>query len=419
MSRSRRDFLKTAGWLGALPASWTAFAHSVSAAARNTAPTDTGYWDMVVRQFPLEDGLIYLHAANVCPASRPVMDRHLKFLSDFHGNPSFQNRAKYAELQEQARTRLAQLMGVTADEIAITRNTSEATNTVVAGIDLKAGDEVLITSHNHPSNNHSWKVRAKREGFVVKEAPVPVPAKSRQELLDGIERLIGSRTRVIAVTHLTNTAGLQYPVREIGRMAAQRNIWFHVDGAQTFGALAVNLREMGCDSYAASAHKWAMGPLEEGLLYVKASRIPELWPAIVTAGWQDDLKGARKFEVYGQRDDPRIAAFGAAAEFLELIGMPAVEARMRYLASYLKKGLSGIGAVQFRTNLEEELSGGVVKFSLQGRSTKMVHDTLWEKHRVAGALTAGGETEGVRLCPHIYNTTAQLDEVVAGVKKLA
>src|SRR5207248_528363 len=189
---------------------------------------------------------------------------------DFQANPSFQNRDKYRTLREAVRTKLARLLGVSADEVAITRNTSEGSNLVVRGIDLKPGDEVVVTDHNHPSNNESWKLRARREGLVVVSVPVRVPARSADDLVAGIEQAVTPRTRVIAITHLTSTTGIKYPVKPIAELARRRNIFLHLDGAQTFGAGAVDLSDLGCDSYSASAHKWPMGPLEAGILFVRS-----------------------------------------------------------------------------------------------------------------------------------------------------
>jgi selenocysteine lyase/cysteine desulfurase len=410
MPSTRREFFRAAV---ALPASWTAFT-----AALQAAGSDESYWQMVQRQFPLADNLIYLNAANVCPASRPVMDRHLEYLRDFHANPSFQNRDKYTAMRESLRSKAARMLRVSADEVAVTRNTSEGSNIVVKGVDLKAGDEVIITEHNHPSNRDSWKVRARRDGFVVKDLPVPVPARSSEELYAAIEKAITPRTRVIAITHLTSTTGILYPAREIAALARQRGIWMHLDGAQTFGALDVNLHDIGPDSYSTSAHKWLMGPLEAGLLYVRAERIAQLWPSIVTAGWADDLKGARKFEVFGQRDDPRVVALESALDFVNLIGMPAVESRLRSLVTHAKTRLQDIPQVELKTNMEPALSGGVVKFRLRNIPTKRAYDTLWERHRISIAMTASGDSEGLRVSPHIYNSMDQIDRVVAAVREL-
>lgn len=399
----------------ALPASWTAFSAGLAAAT----PADDAYWRMVQRQFPLEDKLIYLNAANVCPASRPVMDRHVEYLRDFHGNPSFQNRDKYVEMRESLRGKAARLLRVTADEMAVTRNTSEGSNMVVKGIDLKAGDEVILTGHNHPSNLDSWKVRARRDGFTVKVVATPIHPKGKDELIGGIERAITDRTRVISITHVTSTTGVLYPAKEIAALARQRGIWMHLDGAQSFGCVDVDLAAIGCDSYSTSAHKWLMGPLEAGLLFVRAERLPSLWPSIVTAGWAENLKGARKLEVLGQRDDPRVVALEASLDFVNLIGMNNMEARMRALTTRTKAALSAMPGVELKTNREPELSGGVVKFKLRNMPTKRAYDILWERHRIAIASTPSGDSEGLRVSPHIYNSFEQIDHTMAAVKELA
>ena len=403
----------------ALPASWTAFASALRAAPSAPDANNETYWSLVKRQFPLEENLIYLNAANVCPASRPVLDRHAEYMRDFESNPSFQNRAKYDAMRERLRDKIAGMLRVTADEIAITRNTSEGTNIVVKGVDLKPGDEVLITDHNHPSNNDSWKVRAQRDGFTVKSLPVSVPARSRDELIAQVERAVTPRTKVISITHVTSTTGIMYPSKEIAEIARKRGIWMHLDGAQTFGSLDVNLKDIPCDSYSTSAHKWLMGPLENGILYVRSERIPAIWPSIVTAGWSDHLKGARKLEVYGQRDDPRIVALESAIDFVSLIGSRTVESRVRFLASSMKEQLSQIGGVKLKTNIEPELSGGVVKCDINRVPTKQAYDTLWTQHRISIAMTASGDSQGLRFSPHIYNSRDDIDRAVAAVKALA
>jgi selenocysteine lyase/cysteine desulfurase len=419
MNPTRRQFLRRSA---ALPAGWTAFATALQAAgaahASGDGRSEEALWQLVRRQFPLEDGLIYLNAANVCPASRPVLDRYTALLRDFHANPSFQNRDKYRALHESVRTKVAALLGVSPDEIALTRNTSEGTNLIVRGIDLRPGDEVVITDHNHPSNNESWKLRARREGLVVKSVPVPVPARSAEDLFAGIEKAVTPRTRVIAVTHVTSTTGARYPIWPIAELARKRDIFLHVDGAQTFGALNVAPKNLGCDSYSASAHKWPMGPLEAGILYVRAERMGALWPAIVSAGWSEGLVGARKFEAVGQQDDPRVASLEAAIDLINLIGIHEVEARVQALAGRAKRALAGLAGVELKTDLEPELSGGVVKFRLKGIPTAQAYDLLWKRHRLAIAMTGGGDSEGLRFSPHVYNTPEEIDRAVAAVREL-
>ncbi|HMD49739.1 MAG TPA: aminotransferase class V-fold PLP-dependent enzyme, partial [Bryobacteraceae bacterium] len=210
MDSSRRSFLRS---VAALPASWTAFSQALHAAPGAPDANNEAYWSLVKRQFPLDENLIYLNAANVCPASRPVMDRYWEYLRDFQSNPSFQNRAKYEALHERLRGKIGALLGVSADEIAMTRNTSESNSIIVQGLDLKAGDEIISNDQNHASNDDSWKVRAKREGFVVKTLPIPVPVASRDALVAQIEKAITPRTKVIAITHVSSFAGMMFPAR--------------------------------------------------------------------------------------------------------------------------------------------------------------------------------------------------------------
>lgn len=409
---SRRIFMS------ALPAAWSGFAAALQAAPAGAAG-DEAFWKMVRQQFPLRPDLAYLNAANVCPSSRLVLDRYLDLLRDFHMDPSFQNRDKFKPMYEDVRGKLAHMLGADIDEIAMTRNTSEGSNLIVEGLDLKAGDEVVITAHNHPSNLDSWKLRARRLGLEIKVVPVKIPAASREDLISGFERALTPKTKVVAFTHLTSTTGVLYPAKEITELAHRRGAWVHLDGAQSFGALQVNLHQIGCDSYSGSAHKWMMGPLEAGVLYVRAGGIGKVWPSIVTAGWSEDLKGARKFENLGQRDDARIAALASAVDFYSMVGAARVEQRGRDLAAELKKQLAALPNVRLKTNLEPDLSAGIVKFQFTNKGTKESYDRLWSRHKLALAITASGDAEGIRVSPHIYNSPEDIARAVEGIREIA
>ena len=416
MISRRQLFRSSAVAAAAIPA--TSFWQQHLSAAGSADPSDEAFWASVRSEFSLDENLIFLNAANVCPASKPVVAKHLEFLKDFYANPSFENREKYEGLENTARASLASVMGAKASEVTLTRNTSEASNTIVRGLNLRAGDEVIITSHNHPSNNASWKVLAKRTGVVIKEVPTPVDGISAARLIGSIQAAISPKTRVIAITHLTNTTGLRYPAKEIAALRGSRDIWMHLDGAQSFGMLHFNLHEIGCDSYAASMHKWPMGPLETGVLFVKEGKQNHLWPSIVTAGYSELLEGATRFGVLGQRDDPRLVAAGVAAQFLAKLGMANVEARSLYLAKYLKERLSEISGIRLLTPTEDALSGAVVKFRVEGKHTDQLGASLWQKYRISGAVSSSGPLEGIRWCPHVYNTRAEIDAAVNGLKTL-
>jgi selenocysteine lyase/cysteine desulfurase len=390
-------------------------------ATRATALPETSldgedYWRLVRAQFSFGEDKVPVNAANLCPSPRSVAERVSELTADIDRDCSFNNRDKFHGLLEGARAKVAAQLGVSADEIALVRNTSEANNTINNGLSLAAGDEVVLWSQNHPTNNVAWDVRAARFGLAVKRVATPKNPRSAQELVDAFVQTFTPKTKVLTITHVSNLSGIRLPVRQLVEAAHARGIYVHLDGAQTWGALDVNLREIGCDSYSGSAHKWFMGPKEAGVLYVKEQNVSRIWPNVVAPGWGDDaepdVKGARKFESLGQRDDACLAAVGTTAEFHEAIGSDRIEARVVDLASALKKGLSNAG-FSLVTPLDPELSGGVVIVEVPSKKGREAMNRLYEEHGIAGAATGG-----LRLCPHVYNTMEHVERAVRGVTAL-
>ena len=244
---------------------------------------------------------------------------------------------------------------------------------------------------------------------------MPARPSSAQELLDPFVAAFGPRTRVVALTHVSNVSGVRLPVREIADAAHARGIHVHLDGAQSLGAVALDLRALGCDTYASSSHKWFLGPKEAGVLYVRDERIPEIWATGVAPGWgsdaETDLAGARKFESLGQRDDACLAAMGTAADFHAQLGPAEVEARVAELATALKEGISEMG-IPLVTPMDPALSGGVVILEVAG-DREAVFQRLYHDHGIAGAPTGG-----LRFSPHVYNTRAHVERALAGVAAL-
>jgi isopenicillin-N epimerase len=419
---TRRSFLKgfagSAAALSVFPA--TGSAGALLRAADRLGSADTAsepFWRLVKEQFTIRPGIILLNAANLCPSPHMVRDRVFRLTEDLDGDVSFQNRAKFNALLEESRRKLAAFMGASEDEIAIVRNTSEANNFVVNGLGLKAGDEVVVFDQNHPTNNVAWEVRAARTGFTVKCAGVPQIPNDVEEILKAFRAAITAKTRVLSFTDVSNTTGVRMPSKELCRMARERGVHAHVDGAQTFGALPLNLREMGCDSYSASAHKWFMGPKEAGALFIRQERIAEIWPSVVGVGWGNKVepaaRGARKFETLGQRDDSAVSAMGTTVDFHDLIGRERTEARIRELAAALKEGVSKIPGARLRTSTKAELSAGVCVIGFDGIDHQKVYEALYAKHGVAGAATGG-----LRFCPHIYNTLEEIDRTVSALRQV-
>jgi len=404
---SRRAFFQRLTAAAAYPA----MAQALAAAA-----SDDAYWQVIRQQFPFGEDKVPMNAANLCPSPLAVSQRVTEVTRDIDVDCSFQNRLKFKESLETSRSRVAEMLRVDKDEIALVRNTSESNNIINAGLPLGAADEVVVWDQNHPTNNVAWDVRAKRYGLQVKRVSTPAAPKNVNDLIRPFEKAISAKTKVLTVTHASNVSGIRLPVKKLAALAHAKGIHFHVDGAQTWGALDVNLRDLDCDSYSASAHKWFVGPKEVGLLYVRKERIEHIWPSIVAPGWgtgaATELVGARKFESMGQRDDAALSAVGATAEFHATVGGSRTQKRVFELAKRLMAGLSRIGA-QLTTPQSAELSAGVVIMDVPTANRQALVDAMYAEHGIAGS-TSGG----FRLCPHLYNTYEHVDRAVEGLKAL-
>ncbi len=390
-----------------------------SAVPSAAAAGDEDFWRQVKDQFMLRKGLVMLNAANLCPSPYPVQQAVFEWTRDMDRDPSSINRRKFSELRETSRKALADYLGADPDEIALTRNTSEGNNIVISGLTFRPGDEVVIWDENHPTANIAWDVRAERHGFAVKRVRTPARFEGPADLIRPFTQAMTSRTRIVCFSHLSNLSGVALPAREICRSARERGVLSHIDGAQTFGSQALDLHDLGCDFYTGSSHKWFMGPREVGLLYVRKDRIADLWPSIVGVGYSPAIEGtAKKFETLGQRDDARIAAMGVAVEFHRTIGPARIEKRIRELAAALMRSLQErIPDTRFYTPPVSEHSGGVMVFTVEGIDLQGALSLLYREHNI-GAAVFGGDLAGIRFCPHIYNTMAEMDRAAAAVAAL-
>tara|TARA_S200000501_G_scaffold312629_1_gene303739 strand:+ start:528 stop:1772 length:1245 start_codon:yes stop_codon:yes gene_type:complete len=410
---SRRKFLNN---LSVLLFSGAATRSNTGIGQEQFAFNDDGYWDLVRAQFSFEESTVPMNAANLCPSFRSVSNAVSSLTQDIDKDCSFNNRSKFGIFLEESRDIIARQLNVDSDEIALVRNTSEANNIINNGLTLSAGDEVVLWDQNHPTNNIAWSVRAERLGFSVKRVTSPALPKSEQELLDLFVSHFSANTKVVALTYVSNTSGVKLPIKAIASAARARGIYVHVDGAQVWGAMPLDLNELGIDSFSASSHKWLMGPKEVGLLYINRNNIDRIWPNIISAGWGNEsathLKGARKFESLGQRNDSALAAVGTTVKQLELIGLQRIEARTVELSQLLKEGVVEAG-IELITPIDPILSHGVCIMEVPSEKRSEIVDSLYQNFGIAGAPTGG-----LRLCPAIYNTKEHVERAIAAVQQL-
>ena len=377
------------------------------------------FWRAVRAQFSLSRELTYFNTGGLGPASQPVLaiaaetTRQLQEKSE-HGHALFGG----------ARTDVARFLGADPGEIAFVRNATEGNSIVAAGLSLKAGDEVIFDSHAHPGGSFPWFNQVKLRDVVVKLfEPDPQSAAGN---LSRIAALITPRTRVVQVSHVTAPTGIVLPVAEIGRLCRERGVWFHIDGAQSAGMFPFSLRELGCDSFATSGHKWVGGPHETGVLFVRRDRLDAVAPTLVGAysGELDFLPGelriaptAMRYE-YGTRNAAAILALAGAMRWQEQIGRERIAARGRSLVARVRAGLEKITDVEILTPADAGLSAAMITF----RSPRLPYDKLFERlltnYRLRCRPVSEQKLNAVRVSTHLFNSPDECDRLVAAVKTI-
>jgi isopenicillin-N epimerase len=414
---NRREFARILALGGAVPLVTPTLAWpSADKLPPTPASPDEKFWGAVRDQFVMPPNLTMLNAANLCPSSGPVLETLYKVTKDMDQDPSSDNRAKLGDGRENTRKLLAEFLRVTPEEIVITRNTSESNNLVSTGIDLKAGDEVLLTADNHPSNHTAWQEKAKRYGFTVIDLPVPNPHPGFDHYVQAFAKAITPRTKLISFTHQTSTVGDLFPAKEICRVARERGVLTLVDGAQSFGLMDVDLSDIQPDFYSGSAHKWPCGPKENGVLYINKSAQSKIWASIFSA-YPGRVGVSRTFEGFGQRDEPAMIAFGEALKLQTQIGRAQIEKRSRELTTALIEGLKKIDGVKIWTSPDPARRVAVLSFQPGNLDVRKLSAALYQKDRIGCATRGGQDRAGLRFSPHFYNTHADIDRTIAAVKK--
>jgi len=379
---------------------------------------DGVYWDAISKHFLFQDGLIMMNNGTVGPMPEPVFNTLIKCFKLQVTNPfdcyNFMPRKK-----EEVRAKLARFINASPDEVVMTRNTTEGMNFVANGLDLKEGDEVLLSSMEHPAGTHPWKLKEKRYGIKIKEVPLGLPPKSVDEIVNSFEKAITPRTKVISISHTVYISGLIFPIKELSKMAQEKGVLVVADSAHGIGMLDLNMEELGVDFFASSPYKWLGAPTGIGLFYVRKEAQDKLWPTIASSGW-DSRESAGKYETLGQRADALAVALGEAVDFQNAIGRERIERRIKALAGYLKKELKKIPGVKLHTSQDPYLSGGLTALSVEGIEPENMVNYLREKYnivvRTIGNRRAG--TYGVRVSTHIYVSFKHIDMLLEGIKHL-
>lgn len=410
----RRHFLSSLAGIGALAAFKTdAFAQTCAAPPPLPSLTlygqnEDAYWAAWRDQFVIPRDEVYLNNGTVGSSPLPV----LKAVFD-----AFLDTEKMAQADPEEypiwgydpyvkhREALAQFVGATRDQIALTRNATESNSYIANGLELKAGDEVLISDQEHPGGEQPWNLRAKRYGVVVKKFEIPKPPKNAAEILNRINDAITPRTRIIFVSHISTVTGVVLPAKEIAALARSKGIISAFDGAHVTGMMRLNLNDLGCDLYTSSPHKWLQAPKGTGYLYLRDEAIMnKMWNTIATHGWDEPQLKAQRFQQIGSSNVPLIAGLVAAIDLANSIGMERIERRHRQLADYIHAEMVKRGAESW-TSPDPALRCAIATVNVAPVKMPDLEYALWKQHKIR---IRGGAPNKIRLSTPYYLQKADI-----------
>ncbi len=385
---------------------------------RDESP-DGVYWNAIKRHFLFQDGVIMMNNGTVGPIPKPVFNTLMKVFKLQATNP-FEIYNSLPREKEWVRKKVAKFINAKPEEVAITRNTTEGMNFVANGLDLKEGDEVLLSTMEHSAGIHPWRLKEKRYGIKVKWIPIGLPPKSVEEFVGGFEEAITPKTKIISISHTVYISGLISPMKELCKMAHEKGLLVLADSAHGIGMLDLNMKELGVDFFATSPYKWLGSPTGVGVLYIKKEHQEKLWPTIAGSGW-DTHKDAQKFETCGQRAEALIVALGEAVDFQDTIGKQRIERRIKALAGYFKQELKKMPGVRLHTSEDPYISGGLTAFSVEGLEPEKIVEYVRDKYNIVIRTTGDIEkgTYGVRASTHYFITFKHVDMLLEGIQYLA
>jgi selenocysteine lyase/cysteine desulfurase len=428
MPASRRNFLRSGAALaGAFSMNslfHTLHAEEFAAAAKSVdgfdpaaTATDEDFWGVIQRGYSVNTSIINLNNGGVSPSPIVVQQAVERYNQLSNEGPSYFMWQILDQGREPLRERLAHLAGAKPGEIAIDRNSTEALNTIIYGLPLKAGDEVIGCKQDYPHMIEAYRQRAERDGIVYKQISFDFPIEDDAQIVRAYEDAITPRTRLIHVTHMINWVGQLMPVRKISDMAHAHGIETIADGAHSFGLLDFKVPDLHCDYFGTSLHKFLSAPIGSGMMWVREDNIGKLWP--LTCSADPHSADIRKFEDLGTRSFPIEQGIGEAINFHEAIGSRRKQDRIGYLKNYWATQVQAIPKVKLHTSLDLNYSCAICGVSIDGMTPGALASALFDRYKIHTVGIVWENISCVRVTPHVYTTLADLDKLVGAIGELA
>jgi selenocysteine lyase/cysteine desulfurase len=417
-SISRRDFARRSG-SAVLGLSALGPLNALSACSTKEAEqmaTDEAFWTSIRELFTLDEKVINLNNGGVSPQPLLVQDAHIERYRVSNLAPSYFMWRKVDEEREPLRTRLATLVNCSAEEIAINRNATEGLNTIIFGLPLEKGDEVVLSPYDYPHMLNAWRQRELRDGLKLNYVQLDLPMADEDAIVERYREAITPNTKVVHITHVINWTGQIMPVKRITSMAKERGCEVIVDVAHSFIHLPLDLSDIGCDYAATSLHKWLCAPFGTGMMFIRKEKIGKVWPLLGNHEPQSD--DIRKFETLGTRSFAAEMATHDALDFHETIRQERRTARFRHLREYWTQQVKDLKGIRFLTPLNDRFAGGMATFSIDGWEAENIHAHLFNTRGLHTSPVKWEQLNGVRVSPHLYTSEAELDMLVEEIKVL-
>ncbi len=371
--------------------------------------SDESFWSVIQNSFEVDRTIINLNNGGVSPAPKTVMNELKKYLDYSNQAPSLYMWRDLEPNIETVRQKLADTFGCSSEEIAVTRNASESLEIVQQGIDLKPGDEILTTDQDYPRMLTTFNKIERRYGIKVNRISFPVPLINKNDFIEAIKNGITPNTKLLLVSHVVFRTGQILPILEISRLAHQKGIKLICDGAHSFNHFPFTLKDLECDYFGSSLHKWTYAPVGTGMLYVKKELIKDTWPLMAAPIEMDN--NIRKFEEIGTHPAANHNAIAEALAFNEIIGVERKAERLRYLNLRWINRLKKYDNVKFMVNVENQSNWcGIVTVNIEGVSLPKLVSYLYDKHRIFVVRITHEQFNGIRVSPNVYTMLSEIDK---------
>lgn len=419
---SRRDFLKTL--------SQTAAAVSVSAAAAGASadpwadfpePDDPEFWDKIRGLFPLAGDAAFFNTGTLGAMPRIVLDTvvgHLRLTAERLADWDYKDADWISGYQPhmEVRSGIARLINAHPEEIALAENATAGMNYTANGLELRPGDEIVLTDQEHPGGISGWRLLEKRRGVVCREIPVPKPARDPEQILELFAEALTPRTRVLAVPHIISGSGAILPIQALCAEARRRNVFTVVDGAQSVGHIPIDVRSLDCDAYFGSLHKWLLAPAGTGFLYVNKDRMPEIRTTLASTQWDNHEDPGFRLGQRGTGNLSLLLGLEAALEFHFRVGSEKIHSRIKELGDMLREGLRAVRGIRILTPLHPDMAAGITVYAMERLTGERIQDELWARERIRPRFQPDGIS--IRQSTHIYNSPQEIERTLAVLQGL-